>query len=793
MPATRRAVTGNLPAEVKSFVGRRREIDEVKRLLSRNRLVTLTGMGGAGKTRLAVRAAAEFRRGLPDGVWFVGLTELHVSDPLVAEVQDPDALAFLLMGTLGLGDRDVRTPLRSLTEQLADRRMLLVLDNCEHVLPASGLLADELLRGCPALRVLATSREPLGIAAESPFALPPLPVPDADSRAGVAELGRCESVALFVTRAQAVVPGFALSEDNRGAVAELCHRLDGLPLAIELAASRVRALAPQQILDWLSDRFALLTRGNRDSPVRQQTMRACLDWSFELCSGPERVLWARLSAFAGTFDLDAVEGVCADEEVPEQDIAALVAGLAHKSILVRADGEGPAGAGDRYRMLETIREYGRDQLRQAGEEAAVRARHRDWYQQMLSRARAEWFSDRQGYWTALLPWERPNLRVAVEFCLTEPGEAEAGLRLAVTLPPLYWRASGWFGEGRRWLERALAEVRAPTALRARGLLVTSRLAFSQGDVATAMRLLDEGEDLARRLGAEAEVTYAALIRAMGMLYEGDGSRALEILDPVWRGLSRAPDPDPHMCMNVLSILCMAAALVGRHELAGAYEREMIAIVEPVGEGHQRSIALWSGGLAAWYEGDHHQAAAQLTRSLRDLDACAPHDRYLPAQCIEVLAWVDAAQSRHRRAAVLLGAAAALWADVGTSITSFRYLTNHHDACERRLRAALGDAAFTEAVDHGRTLPYDDVIAYALEEPRERTPPPHRDTPTPLTRRQQEIADLIARGLMNKEIAATLSISKRTVDSHVERILTTLGFDSRAQVAAWVAERVESVP
>ena len=336
-------------------------------------------------------------------------------------------LAFLVTATLGLREQGGGSPLRGLVGQLADRQLLLILDNCEHLIPASAIFADALLRGCPGLRILATSREPLAIAGEMLFPVPPLPAPDPGQRPSLAELGRYEAAALFLARAQAVAPGFGLTADNHLAVAELCHRLDGLPLAIELAAARIRTLAPQQILDRLSDRFRLLSRGNRAAPERQQTLRACVDWSFDLCAKPERILWARASVFTGGFELDAVEGVCADEHLPEADLLELVAGLVDKSILTREDVGASHAEAARYRMLETIRDYGQDKLGEAGEDAVLRRRHRDWHQQLAARTRAEGVSDRSAYWMARLTREHPNLCAALEFCLTEPGGAEAAL------------------------------------------------------------------------------------------------------------------------------------------------------------------------------------------------------------------------------------------------------------------------------------------------------------------------------------------------------------------------------
>jgi predicted ATPase/DNA-binding CsgD family transcriptional regulator len=790
MPATGRATSGNLPAEVTSFVGRPRELRQVKQRLVESRLVTLTGVGGTGKTRLAVRVAAEVRRAFGDGAWFVDLTELNGSRLLVQEFHDPDMLALLVTTALGLREQGNEPPLRALAGQLADRQMLLVLDNCEHVLPACALLVDGLLHGCPDLRILATSREPLTIAGESLAVVPALPAPDPHQRPGLAEMSRYESVALFVARAGEAVPGFALTEDNRDAVAELCRRLDGLPLAIELAASRVRALAPQQILERLTDRFRLLGSGRRTLPARQQTLRGCIDWSFDLCPKPERTLWARLSVFAGGFELDAIEGICADEQLPEADLLDLVASLMDKSILVRDGVRDERSPTARYRMLETIRCYGGEALREAGEDVVLRRRHRDWYQGLLDQACAVGITDQHGYWLARLGRELPNLRAALEFCLTEPGEAEAALLLPVSVPRPYWRARGLFGEGRRWLDSALGQATAPSALRARALMVNSHLAFLQGDRAAAVRLLDRAEELARHVDAAAAFVYADFLRGMAALWADDAPAAVEAFNRAWVTLSEAPDLNPEpsldLRLSVLLTLGTAAARAGYLEWAGDLVRELLAMVEPRGDGLDRSLVLWVGGYADWLRGDLRQAAEQDLESVRIKQACEADDRYGMALCLELLSWITADQRRHSRAATLLGVANALWTDVGSAITSYPHLVGHHDACERQIRDALGEAAFADAFGHGRGLARDDMLAYALEERRAAAPPPREEAPNPLTRREQQVADLIAQGLSNKDIAAALLISQRTAESHVEHVLSKLGFTSRAQVAAWIA-------
>ena len=744
--------------------------------------MTLIGVGGTGKTRLARRVAADLRRAYPDGAWFVDLTELHAPGQHPSDGGDPDTLAYLVGATLGLRKRSDGSQLRLLVDQLADRHTLLVLDNCEHLLPIPALFADALLRACPRLWILATSREPLSVDGEHLFSVPPLPVPDLLRTPSMADLVRCEAVALFVARAQTAVPGFAVTTDNQAAVVGICRRLDGLPLAIELAAARIRVLAPQQILDRLTDRFAMLSRGSRTAPERQQTLRACVDWSFELCDKPERMLWARLSVFSGVFEQDAIEGVCAHENQSPAELLEVTAGLVDRSILARDD----HGSVVCYRMLETIRDYGDEILRADAELAVLRRRHRDWYHGLASRAHAEWISDRQPYWLARLGREHPNLRAAVEYCLTEPGEAETALRIALCLPVHYWWGRGLLSDCRRWLDRALAQSQVPTALRARALLLAGDLAFVHGDIDAATRLSALGADLARRLDDPDSMAHAAYTRGIGALVQNDLAAATGSFEHALAIMATLAEPNLDLHLRVLIALAVAAAMAGERARADGCCREMLSITVRLGSDFYHPSALWSSGVVTWLRGDLQEASAQVAESLRLKRASGLGDDFGTVLCLAVLAWIAAGQRRYERAATLLGIADALSAELGAPISTYRHLVGHHDECARQARAALGDAAFADAVGHGRGLPYDDALAYALSQRRTSAPQPSQDTATGLTRREREVADLLADGLSNKEIAAALVISQRTAESHVEHILTKLGFTSRTQVIAWVS-------
>ncbi|NGY64218.1 tetratricopeptide repeat protein [Lentzea sp. NEAU-D13] len=784
MPAVAKGTPGNLPSDLSAFVGRRRELEELRSLLTESRLVTLTGVGGVGKTRLALRVASTVRRAFPDGLWFVDLTELQDGALLAQEVHTPDTLAYLVITVLGM-PQGAGPPLRQLTDLLADRQMLLVLDNCEHLLPASAMLADVPLRFCPGLRVLATSREPLAVRGEALYPVAPLATPDGAVHA--ADLDRNDSVALFLAQARATVPDFALTGANAAAIAELCRRLDGLPLAIELAAARVRALSPAQMLERLSSRFALLSRGPRNAPERQQALRACVEWSFALCSKPERLLWARASVFVGGFELDALEGACTDDRLPVDEVVDVIAGLIDKSIVERVGGQDGHA---RYRMLETLRDYGQEQLCRAGEQAMWRGRHRDWYERTATTAAAERISRRQTYWIARFTREHPNIRAAVEFCLTEPGQAEHALSVVTGLPWLYWWSRGVCSEGLIWLERALDQTGAATTTRVRALLLAAFLATWLGDTAVETSRLAEGERLARDLSDTPGLALAALIRGSAEQLRGNDLRVVAAF--ARRGLdilATLPRPDQErettLRLQLLLQLGQAAALTGEHDRARRCFQEALSIAEHEGASVNEAWARWGLGLVSWRQGNTAVAAHRVRECLRFVKDQGLPDPLMAALCVEVLAWITAGRGQHQRAAVLLGAADRAQSYLGKPVLTTEALTAEHGRCTEQILAALGDAAFTEAFRRGRALRLGEAISHALGDHDEPVPAP--PAASPLTRREREVAALVAQGLTNKEIAARLVIARRTAEGHVERILTKLGFTNRTQLAAWMAE------
>ncbi|MFF0813678.1 protein kinase [Rhodococcus sp. NPDC003318] len=766
------SATGELPLELTSFVGRRRELTEVKETLSTSRLVTLTGIGGVGKTRLAFRAAADLRRGFRDGVCRVELDELR----------DRSLLVHVVATALGVRNPSARPFEDVVVEFLASRQLLLVLDNCEQVVDAAAELAGNLLRSCPELRILATSREALGVGGESVLAVPPLTVPDPDYGPSAQGARAYDAITLFEERAAAAVPGFEVTDANRATVAEICRRLDGLPLPIELATARLRAMSPEQVLERLSDRYRLLTRGPRGVPARQQTLRLSVDWSYELCTEQDQRLWAHLAVFAGSFELDAAHDVCAGDLDPEE-VMDTVASLVDKSIVIR----GQSGDAVRYRMLETLRAYGREKAEQAGELGALHRRHHEWYRQLVSDAEAGWIGPRQVEWIERLDREQSNLREAMEFGLTHSDETStAGPLIAVGLFP-FWAARGRLSEGRNWLGRALARrPPLPVEERIRALYAAGVLAGMQGDLPAGKALMDEGQELAARGGDRA--AYALIAGGDGMLalYGGDLPRAHTRLSDAHEWFA-AQDELSRVGVAVLQALAWTLELQGDATRAAACHEQVLETTRARHESVYRSYSLWGLGVAVWRQGDRTRAARLLEQGLRLTRMV--DDALIAAADLEALAWIESEGREPERAAVLLGAAESLRRAVGSSTLLFLHLLVHHEQCERRVRAALGTRAFEAAQRTGRALNFAGAVTYALREspPAASTP---ADSRSNLTKRERQVADLVARGLTNRAIAAQLVIAQRTAEGHVEHILTKLGFTSRAQIAAWVVEQAD---
>ncbi|MFC0114024.1 ATP-binding protein [Kibdelosporangium aridum] len=764
---------------------RRREIAEAKRLLSSTQLLTLTGAGGVGKTRLALRVAAGVRRAFTDGVWLVEL----------AALQDRTLLEQTVADTVGLRDQSARSPREVLVGYLRNKRLLLVLDNCEHLVDRCAGLATDLLTAAPGLRILATSRHALRALGEHIFPVPSLPLPNLERMSPGKLIGN-EAIRLFAERATLVQPSFEVTADNRATLARICRRLDGLPLAIELAAARLRALSPEQILARLDDRFRLLRAGWRAGPARHETLRAVVDWSYGLCSSAEQALWVRVSVFAGGFDLDAAETICTGDGIDRDQVLDLVAGLVDKSILIREDQD--HGLPARYRLLDTLRHYGRDALRAAGAEAVLCRRHRDYYLDLAERGEAGWFGPTQREVAARIRGEHTNLQAALELCLSTPGESQTGLRMAAALF-FYWFCCGFVAEGRHWLDRALAQDAEPSRARATALWINANLALCQGDFPTGAAMVNQCRDWARQQGDDTMLAYALYLQ--GCIIQGsaataslDLSRAQALLE---EALALFESSGELNTIVVIARVALAAAAIFQGDLVHAVAlcRQSLAISETHGEHWARAYTLYFLALAEWTGGDVPQATTHARESLQ-IKYTFFRELLGSVLAVELLAWIAGTACESERAAVLLGTAHQIWPLVGGQpLFDSPHWIVPHQACEQQARRALGDRAFQAAFDRGADLDLNWAIAYALgEKPAPATPvSTARDTTgTPLTRRERQVAELVAEGLSDKDIAARLVIARRTAEGHVQRILAKLGFTTRTQLVAWITQHREGL-
>jgi predicted ATPase/DNA-binding CsgD family transcriptional regulator len=818
-------LTGNLPAEPNSFIGRERDLAELTRLLGEVRALTLSGPGGIGKTRLAIRLARDVVTGM---TWATDVPR-DVEEAWLVELADwQGQTAQQVAITMGIREEQGVPLAQTLAEALRSRRMLLILDTCEHQVSDCATLVQLLLARCPWLRIIATSREPLRVRGETVWRVPPLDLPP-DGAMG-AELAAHEAVRLFAARAAGARPGFTLTSENTASVARLCRTLDGIPLGIELSAARVRALSVEQIADRLRDRFQLLNSGDRTAPLRQQTLRATVDWSYELLDEAEQMLLRRLAVFSG-WNLDMAEQVCSDEAIPADAVLGLLISLIDKSLVV-LDGE---AAGDaRYRLLDTIKQYAAERLGAAGESGVLSLRHRDCIlalveetaSGMFNRGEPPWPVRREVFRRGIA--EYGNFRIALETSLAH-GHADEGLRLCIGLRNM-WVPHGDAREAATWLDRflVLPASDVPAPVRGRALACRAEIAFDLQDYDTLRRCATESLELSQASGDDFPVPTALRVISQAAARAGRAGDAVSYIDEAVAAAEAAGND----WEAGLTMAAKAAIAVRQGKLKSA-QRAYEAALEVLADNNRWGVAQVEYGMGtlarargdaeaavryytdameifreldAWPEiarcqagigwiaitsGDYGLAEKSLAENLRLNQACG--QRLGIARGLEAFAALAAAQQQPERAARLAGAACQLRESLGHASGIGPRVEEVLEFARARLGVSAAAALFAE----GREMTAEDAAGFALGSGQEQPssgpaepawtdparPGTHR-SPNPLTKREHEIVLLIAQGLSNKEIADELVISPATAARHVANILAKLGFTSRTQVASW---------
>lgn len=802
--------TSSLPNPLSSFIGRDRERADVRRLLSENRLVTIVGAGGLGKTRLAVATATEWQRHTP--VAFVDL----------APVRDGDVVVQAILSALGLADRRGRSLLERITEYLHGQEQLLVFDNCEHLISACARVVNELLSTLPLVRVLATSREALRIPGEVVWRLGPLAFPDiAAESLPPRELLDFEAPRLFYERARLVQPDFRLDAATARATASICRRLEGIPLALELAAARLRILPIEQLADGMDARLRLLGMANRLAPERQQTLRSAFDWSYHLLSEAERTLFRRLAVFAGGCSLHTAEQVCADATLEQTDVLDLLTQLVDKSLVIARAERGEA----RFGMLEPVREYAAEQLATAGELEYMRRRHRAYFVEFAEQAAQGLDSADQVAWLERVAIDLDNLRAAVTSSREDTDGAEDEMRLAGALGR-FWHMHGGSSEAQQWIEHALARGAAPAAPRARALAWAAQFANHSGDPQTGRQLAEEAVAQARESKDPRTLALALRHLGFGLSLLGETDAALSAFGEATQVARVARDH--RGVIKGLQFLGRSTEDAGDAQSAEALYQEALDVANSRWQAASTDVLeiqfdvarlalargeddVARGLLIECLERSRRQdwdfgAAAsaiglgELARRQGDMvlaDTCAREaldrarragDAITMAASLVLFAHLLVVRQQLDLAARLLGAEA-MWRSRGAVSTAggvLRWIMPslaRHDADVQALRTTLGESAFARLWAEGRRLSLETAITLALQA-RPVTRAPSRDVTESLTAREREVVELVARGHSNRQIAAALVVSERTAETHVAHCLAKLGLSSRSQLAAW---------
>ena len=765
------SLPNNLPTHLTSFIGRENEIAEIKQDLKEHRLVTLTGSGGTGKTRLSLQVAADVLDSFPNGVWFIEL----------APLADPDLIPQTILSEIGIVEQQGKDPLDVLKEYLQDKQTLIVLDNCEHLVSASAQVVNALLRAAPKIKVLASSREALGVRGEVSYPVPSLSLPNPKHLPTIEGLSQYEAVRLFIDRALLVAPHFAVDKDNALHIAQICHRLDGIPLAIELAAARIKMLSVDQISKRLDDRFRLLTGGARTALPRQQTLRALIDWSYDLLSENERLLLRRLSVFAGGWTLEAAEEICSGDGIETYDVLDLLAQLLNKSLALVM--EGPQSRETRYRMLETIRHYAREKHLEADGSEIVRNRHLSYFVKLAEQAELELFRSNQIFWLNKLDDEIDNFRIALEWAFAI--NVESGLRIASSLWR-FWDVRGYLKEVGDWLHQLLEGYHIADTPHARSLAIYAFSNAQQGNFPETIKLAEQSLELARALSDDQTEAFSLSFLGRFTLAQGNVKAGILFLEESlmlykklgdkigqadvtnWLSISNNQNWERQLAyakeslelnreLGNLSGIAACLILIARTTIwegdlssPAPWLKEALSICRQIGNHTNECEALEVYGTLAFWQGDYKQAHAyyqealmlsekngnsfqnlwahifmayatfrlgdiQKAREMFEVSIQRTHKAGLTIAlifAIEGLASLHVNQNQSKRAARLFAWADALRDQIGDHRPPIEQASIDKDLAV--IHSQLDDAEFTRLAAEGRTMTVEQVIALALE-------------------------------------------------------------------------------
>jgi predicted ATPase/DNA-binding CsgD family transcriptional regulator len=776
---------GNLPVQLSDFIGREWESSEVRKLLFKHRLVTLTGAGGSGKTRLAIKLANELLNNFERGAWFIRFAPLADSDLVIQVVAT----------TLGVHERTNRPFIDDLIEHLQDQHCLLIFDNCEHLIDACAQVAYKVLQSCPNVQILATSREPLGISGEAVWTVPPMSLPDmqpwGDPTNGGTALSvykQSEAVQLFINRAALASPGFELTMENGAWVAEICRRLDGIPLAIELAAARVRSMSIRHIAQRLDDRFNLLTGGARTAPPRQQTLAATLDWSYNLLSEKEQKVLQSFSVFAGGATLEAIESVCMGDDDKNAGVLDVLSQLVDKNLITadRLEREET-----RYFLMETVREYARERLHESGGQANIHRGHAEFFLQLTREAESNLKGSEQGIWLRRLQLEQDNFRSALAWSLEN--DRMLALLLAVALGQFWFMRGYQFGEGMEWLKSILSrsDHTQNKRLHAEAYNRLGTLAYFHNDYVTARKAYENSLELYREENDKYAVMEVLYYLAELSLFQSDKASKLSPYAAARLSaeeclVSLREHGDRWKMAQVLNFLGEMSRVDGDYETAQTYYEESLAIRRELEDERGVAVSLINLGHVAYHKGAYQDAKKFLEESMAMFQRLKSTRGTI--DCLDGLAGVMGAEHRPERAARLFGAAEQLRETARIGLTVAYPDQMEYDHYKASVRSQLTKEDFAAAWAEGRTMTLEQAIKYALESwESSETTQTLKEKFGGLTPRERETAMFIAQGKSNREIAEEMVVGVRTVETYVSRILNKLGFDSRVQIATWAID------